>query len=127
MLGFMCLFLPPVLMAYMWNRLVCSAKSLNMWVRNYIFSFLYLNGLTISVVTFVFKHTEDLVYKLNKYNSFALKYILCSLLFAALTIGVKIYLLQRFRLEISVSGIRPFQHWHTVAVIYAFLLFLLNQ
>lgn len=78
MIATICILIPPLVMAYLRERIVKKQENFYIGVVEYVFSVLALNSVMLFIVCYGFGSRDNLFQKLNQYNNFAVKFIFCS-------------------------------------------------
>lgn len=126
MFASICIFLPPVLMLYLWLRNKEKAYTPIQVLAYYCMSALLVNFLTTAISTLFSEGNMGIGDKLQTYTGFALKYMLLGCAIAVvLPLAVGFW---RKKVDFSCTLKMPgrFTHWRLVAIIYAAVLLLLN-
>ena len=84
MIACISLLIPPLMLSYMRKKILNKYESIYESIVNYIFCLLALNFLVMLILCYGFNSKDNLFFKLNQYNNFAIKYVLLSTLFAIL-------------------------------------------
>jgi dolichyl-phosphate-mannose--protein O-mannosyl transferase len=79
MIGIISLFIPPLLMTYLRDKILKKNDCFTDKLLKYIFAVLALNFVMIVILCYGFGSKDQLFYKLNYYNEFALKYMFLSM------------------------------------------------
>lgn len=129
MIALICLFVPPLILACLRERIAERKHTPAENVIFYGFSVLVLNLLMLIVLYFGFDSKKEVCYKLNTYNDFAMKYMFLSVAIAIAVPYVEKYIkgnvAVKFRGVLCWLGKIRF-NWYLAACAYAAVLFLLN-
>lgn len=128
MIAAIALFIPPMIMVSLRERIVGKSKNIYLKLRNYAAAVLMLNFVML-VLCYVAGSKENLVSKINQYNHFAIKYILLSVLLAAAEPYAELFLKNKLRIRIEGPKVHKWEktvHWRGLAGAYALCLLLLN-
>lgn len=126
MQAFICLFFPPILMLLFWKRLNREQAISKRDLAYYTVAVLLLNFLCMGVIVYA-TNNMSVVYRLNTYSDFALKYLVLAgcLSFA---VPVAIYFCRR-KLTVSVTTPKwseKFPRWKVIGIIYCIILFAMH-
>ncbi len=126
MFALICVFMPPVLMLYLWPRKNDKAYTLPQLSAYYCMCTLLVNFLSAAITTLLFDSSVGIVAKLQTDTGFVLRYMVLSCaIAAAIPLAVSFW---RKKVDFSCTLKKPgrFTHWRLAAIVYAAALLLLN-
>lgn len=131
MIAILSLFIPPLFLVFHRQKIFHNDITLIKKVIIYALSSLGLNWIMMMVLAYIFNNMDNLVLKLNTYNSFACKYILGAMALAWVEPYVEhsLIIFMKERLEFHIPkfiGPPSFKNFRLYASAYAALLFFLN-
>lgn len=127
MIAYICLCIPPMIMVNIRGKIIKKTNSKYKIFLDYVVSLLLINFSMLAILSYGFHNDNNLFYKLNQYNNFAVKYIFCSVLLAVIEPYAEMFIRERVTIKFKkFCGFPMFTHWKLVVGIYAIILFLLN-
>lgn len=128
MIACISLLIPPLMLSYMRKKILNKYESIYESIVNYIFCLLALNFLVMLILCYGFNSKDNLFFKLNQYNNFAIKYVLLSTLFAILEPNIEKVIREKISIDFNIKSIKIAEtiQWKAILSIYATILFILN-
>ncbi len=127
MIALFCLFIPPLALVCLRERLLDNHKNIYASALTYAFSVLALNGILMFLLFYVFHSEDELLFKLNHHNGFACKYIVLSMALVFIEPFAEKFCREKVALQVKgFLKLPQFRHLKGLACIYALGLFLLN-
>lgn len=129
MIAFIAIFLTPVLMVVLWEKIFYGDnEDRRRWIVEYTLSVLMINTFDLFIVSNIFGNTGSIVAMIAEYSNFAIKYIMMS---CSLAVGIPYaiqYCKKHIRVAVNVPRVNTshsFQ-WRLPIIAYTLILFLLN-